>query len=99
MGYVLIIGVLCLFWLLSWLGGKYLLNSFINEDGEEVGKVKFEENTLYLEELNIVKVVVPASVCRTCVYLSVSSDGKLIIQGGSSVIDSIIGVGMKEKVK
>ena len=35
---------------------------------------------------------------RTCVYVSLSHDDKLIIAGGASIINRIEGEGMKEKV-
>jgi len=36
---------------------------------------------------------------RTSVYVSVSSNGRLLIEGSSSIIEKINGEGMKEKVQ
>jgi len=52
-----------------------------------------------LEKDDQIQLLVPASEERTCVYLSVSWDGKLNIEGGSSVISEISGDGMREKIK
>lgn len=45
-----------------------------------------------------IPLLVPVSA-TTCVYLGVDIDGKLIIEGGSSIISSIKGEGMKEKTQ
>lgn len=52
-----------------------------------------------LEDGDCIPVLVPASENRTCVYLEVDIDGKLIIIGGASIISSIEGEGMKEKIQ
>lgn len=53
-----------------------------------------------LEHGDEVQLAVPASDgCRTCVYLEVDEEGKLIITGGASIISEIIGEGMRRKVK
>ena len=53
--------------------------------------------TIQLKEGEYVQLLVPAGDRRTCVQLSVIG-GKLEICGGSSIIDSIKGVGMAELV-
>ncbi len=55
-------------------------------------------HVIKLHEGDVVQLLVPASVERTCVYLSVIC-GKLCIGGGASVIDEIVGEGMTSKVR
>ena len=54
--------------------------------------------TVELKEGEHIQLLIPFSDGRTAVHLSVIN-GKLEISGGSSVIDSINGPGMAEKVK
>jgi hypothetical protein len=51
-----------------------------------------------LEENDQVQLLVPASLGRTCVYLSVV-DGELCIEGGASIIREISGKGMNKKFR
>lgn len=51
-----------------------------------------------LKEGESIQMVVPASMGRTTVHMSVTN-GLLEITGGSSIIDSINGPGMIEKVR
>lgn len=60
---------------------------------------KYHCYTIELEKDDKVQLLVPASLERTCVHLSVDWNGKLIITGGSSIISEITGDGMREKVK
>jgi len=46
-----------------------------------------------------IQLAVPASMEMTCVYLEVSSSGKLNITGGSSVVEHISGPGFKNKIR
>ena len=52
-----------------------------------------------LEHDDQVQLLVPASSERTCVYLEVDDEGKLVIAGGASIISEISGDGMLDKVK
>jgi len=66
----------------------------------KVGDQKLEiepGEAVELEEGEFIQLLVPASLGRTAVHLSVIC-GKLEIAGGASVIDSIKGPGMAEKV-
>jgi len=57
------------------------------------------ERVIRMEHDDKIQLLVPASVERTCVHLGVTREGKLMIVGGSSIIDSISGPGMKDKIK
>lgn len=62
---------------------------------------KIEINTgesVELEEADFIQIIVPQSDGRTSVHLAVIN-GKLEISGGASIIDSINGPGMSEKVR
>lgn len=45
------------------------------------------------------RLLCPASMGKTCVYVSVTANGKLLIEGDSSIIEKISGVGMQRKVE
>jgi hypothetical protein len=50
------------------------------------------------EPLRITTVAGQDPRSRTCIYVSLDSEGKLIIVGGASIVSRIEGDGMREKV-
>jgi hypothetical protein len=46
-----------------------------------------------------VQLLCPASEGRTCVYIGVSPEGKLTIEGGSSIVEKISGDSLRKKVQ
>ncbi|MFA5086885.1 MAG: hypothetical protein WC470_01115 [Candidatus Paceibacterota bacterium] len=65
-------------------------------------KVREKNGSMHVIELeheDQVQLIVPASMERVCIYLTVTPSGKLEIVGGASIIDTISGKGMKSKVK
>lgn len=79
---------------------KQIYNKIQKEADMRVGDQKFKISlgeTVELQEGEAIQLLVPASDSRTAVHLSVIC-GKLEISGGASIIDSINGPGMAEKI-
>ncbi len=65
--------------------------------GDQEIKIETDE-AVELKEGEHIQLLVPASMGRTAVHLSVIN-GRLEITGGSSIICGIVGPGMAEKVR